>query len=115
MTGSSWISKGAEALDIRPIEDRRCPPRLFKKQLLPRMILEQFERFQCNNILKPLRHKVISKLDALCKSSDPRPWFTVYLVTTLFLYEASHTSADRWRHARENNKQVSSCQPSIAT
>jgi hypothetical protein len=107
MTGSSWITSGHEAIGILPFTDERGPKRLQNKHLLPRMILEQFDRIQCNKILKPLRHAVVSKMDQLCKSSNPIPWFTVYIVTALFLYEAAHTSADRHRHALENNSPVS--------
>src|ERR1700753_3421766 len=105
MTGSSWISYGQEQLGSRPVTDPECPTRLRDKYSLPRMIVDQFDRIQFS-ILKPLVGYVLPRLEKMCCSSNPARWFTVYIVTFLFLYQTSHTSADRRGHARNNNQPV---------
>ncbi|PNP56239.1 hypothetical protein THARTR1_03764 [Trichoderma harzianum] len=100
-TGSSWI-QGKETLGMRPEKRDETYP-LFKRISVPRMILAQFDSITYTRILTKHAKFVLAELEALMSRTQPANFFLVYLCMFVLLREASSTSADRYRHARNNH------------
>lgn len=102
-TGSSWI-QGKELLGMKPeIRDETYP--LFKRVSVPRMILAQFDSINYTRILTKYGKFVLTELESLMSRNQPEYFFLVYVCLFVLLREASSTSADRYRHARNNHGQ----------
>ncbi|KAL7907706.1 hypothetical protein GGI35DRAFT_470280 [Trichoderma velutinum] len=102
-TGSSWI-QGKELLGMKPeTRDETYP--LFKRVSVPRMILAQFDSISYTRILSKYGKFVLSELESLMSRNQPEYFFLVYACLFILLREASWTSADRYRHARNNHGQ----------
>ncbi|KAK4065550.1 hypothetical protein Trihar35433_7670 [Trichoderma harzianum] len=102
-TGSSWI-QGKELLGMKPeIRDETYP--LFKRVSVPRMILAQFDSINYTRILTKYGKFVLTELESLMSRNQPEYFFLVYVCLFVLLREASWTSADRYRHARNNHGQ----------
>ncbi|KAL7957910.1 hypothetical protein V8C34DRAFT_305291 [Trichoderma compactum] len=102
-TGSSWI-QGKEMLGMKPeTRDETYP--LFKRVSVPRMILAQFDSINYTRVLTKHGKYVLSELEALMSRNQPEYFFLVYVCLFVLLREASWTSADRYRHARNNHGQ----------
>ncbi|KAK4082370.1 uncharacterized protein Triagg1_2182 [Trichoderma aggressivum f. europaeum] len=102
-TGSSWI-QGKELLGMKPeTRDETYP--LYKRVSVPRMILAQFDSINYSRVLTKHGKFVLSELEALMSRNQPEYFFLVYVCLFVLLREASWTSADRYRHARNNHGQ----------
>ncbi|UKZ58255.1 hypothetical protein TrVGV298_012122 [Trichoderma virens] len=99
-TGSSWI-QGKETLGMKP-ETRDDTYPLFKRVSVPRMILAQFDSINYTRILSKYGKFVLGELESLMSRNQPEFFFLVYACLFILLREASWTSADRYRHARNN-------------
>ncbi|KAI0828765.1 hypothetical protein F5Y06DRAFT_283062 [Hypoxylon sp. FL0890] len=97
--GSAFVV-GEDRLDMMPVQDPDCP--YFGKVCLPRMIPAQFDSLGCEKLLVPLRKLVLEGLWRMMASKNPRHFYTIYLTVFMLLHEVSYSSADRLRHAREN-------------
>lgn len=86
------------------VDDQSYP--LYGRVSTPRMIVAQNDSIYGGEVIPPLRKRVLKHLDNHLKANKPRNWFTLYLVTFLFLHSASMTSADRRRHGKENGAPV---------
>lgn len=82
------------------VEDETYP--LFRKVSLPRMILAQFDSMNYTRVLAVYSKNVLRDLERLLAQRSPRSWWTAYLCVFILLREASWTSEDRYRHARNN-------------
>ena len=99
MTGSSWIC-GEETLGIQRNQNANYP--LGNKLSLPRTIIAQFDSIQSEIILKRSAPLVLKRLVEFIYSNNPSCWFTMYLAIFMLLHEISHSTQDRYRHARQN-------------
>lgn len=84
----------AEADDTNP---------LYNRVALPRMVLAQFDSLNYTRLLTVYGGEVTKNLEQLYLQNQSRCWFTIYLSTFILLREASWTSSDRYRHARQNH------------
>lgn len=85
------------------IRDEAYP--LFKRVSIPRMILAQFDSINYTRILTKYGKFVLTELESLMSRNQPEYFFLVYVCLFVLLREASWTSADRYRHARNNHGQ----------
>lgn len=67
---------------------------------LPRMVVAQFDNLNCSRIIPKYRKRVIGSLETLIGQGNPDSWFTIFLTLFVLLREATWTSADRSRHAK---------------
>ncbi|KAK7414353.1 hypothetical protein QQX98_006795 [Neonectria punicea] len=99
-TGSSWLV-GDETLGMEPVTEDPSYP-LLGKISIPRMIIAQFDNLNYTRVLEKYRNRVMHELEWLMTQGNPDWWLTIYLVIFILLREASGTSSDRYRHARQN-------------
>ncbi|KAI0160082.1 hypothetical protein GGR52DRAFT_178161 [Hypoxylon sp. FL1284] len=99
--GSAFVV-GEDTLDMRPVDDPECP--YHRTISVPRMIPAQFDSIGHEYILAPKRKQILEGLWKMMASKNPHHFFAVYLIVFMLLHEASVTSADRLRRARENNE-----------
>ncbi|KAI0100470.1 hypothetical protein F4776DRAFT_658291 [Hypoxylon sp. NC0597] len=97
--GSAFIV-GDDKLDMIPEKDPECP--YYGKVCAPRMIPAQFDSLGYDQLLMPVRKLVLEGLWRMMASKNPRHFYTVYLTVFMLLHEVSVSSADRLRHARDN-------------
>lgn len=76
---------------------------LYGRVDVPRMIVAQFDSIRHERIYKILAPRVLKLYEKLITSSDMQNWFTIYLVTFLFLHQVSCISFDRYRRVRDNS------------
>lgn len=99
--GSAWLDSSSDTLDMNPVFEEDYP--LYGRVDVPRMIVAQFDSIRHERIYKHLAPKVLKLYEQLITSSDMRNWFTIYLVTFLFLHQVSCISFDRCRRVRDNS------------
>ncbi|KAI1407687.1 hypothetical protein F5Y13DRAFT_174416 [Hypoxylon sp. FL1857] len=97
--GSAFIV-GEDKLGMMPEMDPECP--YYGKICAPRMIPAQFDSLGYEKLLMPMRKLVLEGLWRMMASKNPRHFYTIYLAVFMLLHETSVISADRLRHAREN-------------
>src|SRR4051812_17982923 len=68
---------------------------------VPRMVVAQFDSIRHERIYKEYCPKVLKTYEAHLTSGNKETWFTLYLVTFLFLTLVGSASRDRLRHARQ--------------
>ena len=68
---------------------------------VPRMIVAQFDSIRHERIYKQYCPKVLKTYESHLTSGNRETWFTLYLVTFLFLTLVGTASRDRLRHARQ--------------
>lgn len=76
---------------------------LYGRVDVPRMIVAQFDSIRHERIYKNIAPRVLKLYEKLITSSDMQNWFTIYLVTFLFLHQVSCISFDRYRRVRDNS------------
>ncbi|KAK0754880.1 hypothetical protein B0T18DRAFT_47805 [Schizothecium vesticola] len=80
----------------------QCPaPSAHVSQSVPRMIVAQFDSIRHERIYKEFCPKVLRTYESHLTSGNRDTWFTLYLVTFLFLTLVGSASRDRLRHARQ--------------
>lgn len=93
---------GTETLDMKPeCQDDTYP--FFGKVPVPRMILAQFDSINYTRMLTVYSKKVLQDLELLINCIQSRHWWTIYLCMFILLREASWTTEDHYRHARDNH------------
>lgn len=70
------------------------------------MIIAQIDSINAQQIIPPLRKKVLRTLESLIKSNKTQDWFTIYVAVFLLLHNVSVISADRRRHGKANGATV---------
>lgn len=70
-------------------------------QSVPRMIVAQFDSIRHERIYKEFCPKVLRTYESHLTSGNRDTWFTLYLVTFLFLTLVGSASRDRLRHAKQ--------------
>lgn len=75
---------------------------LFGKVSIPRMVLAQFDSINYTTVLSKFGHKVLRDIEVYVFRNQSTWWWTIYLCIFILLREASATTADRYRHARNN-------------
>ncbi|KAI5458503.1 hypothetical protein BGZ63DRAFT_456339 [Mariannaea sp. PMI_226] len=98
-TGSSWLHE-SELLDMEPCPDPTYP--LGGKASLPRIITAQIDNVHSVVVLDKYRNRVMHILESLITRGNPRSWFIIFITIVIMLRESAWTSADRYRHARQN-------------
>jgi len=99
--GSAWLDSSSDTLDMDPVFEDDYP--LYGRVDVPRMIVAQFDSIRHERIYKHLAPRVLKLYEQLITSSDMKNWFTIYLVTFLFLHQVSCISFDRYRRVRDNS------------
>ncbi|EAA29302.2 hypothetical protein GE21DRAFT_6913 [Neurospora crassa] len=99
--GSAWLDSSSDTLDMKPVYKDDYP--LYGRVDVPRMIVAQFDSIRHERIYKILAPRVLKLYEKLITSSDMQNWFTIYLVTFLFLHQVSCISFDRYRRVRDNS------------
>jgi hypothetical protein len=82
------------------VKDETYP--LFGKVSVPRMILAQFDSINHTKLLVKYGRKVLRELETFVFRNQSTFWWPIYLTVFILLHESSITSADRYRHARNN-------------
>jgi hypothetical protein len=97
-----WRICGDDTLGVNPDTENKSSPYFDRVPVTPIMD-NQLDQVVINQILLPLRSKILQRLTALFKKNVPSNWFTIYLCTFILLnnYELA-TSRDRNFAIRHN-------------
>jgi len=98
--GSAWLTEESDNLGMTPISDRN--DHLYGQVPIPRMLIAQFDSIRHQRIYKRLAPEVLKSYEFYITSSNKEAWFTVFLVTFLFLHQVASNSSDRRRRLKAN-------------
>lgn len=105
-TGSAYLD-GDDKLNQDRVNDNAYP--LGEKISLPRMVTAQCDGLLVEKFLRPLSKDVLRQLEQFIMQNNKSRFFTIFVATFILLHEVAYSSADRYRHARENG--VTVCLP----
>ncbi|KAK1756954.1 hypothetical protein QBC47DRAFT_173652 [Echria macrotheca] len=98
-SGSSYLV-GDETLGIELVEDEDCEWR-HEGRCVPRMIVAQFDSIRIERVYKKKIPNFLKLYEKILKSGNMHAWFTIYLVTFLFVDLVAIACRDVLRRRRQ--------------
>ena len=102
-----WQFCGSDTLGTKPPSDPANP--WFGKLRLPPMMDTQLDQIVIQEILQPLRAKILQLLDQRFRNHQPDNWFETYLTVFILLNHTSMSSKHGRRFSKTYGTGVSLC------